>query len=129
MSRSSEDGKETIRLLTQWGRPAAGLLGCAALALVAVHIFAEHPWRVFIPLVFISVVVLVALRFGMAAGALGGIVAALIFAYALFPPLDSFRVSDASARANLAWMLLGGVALSFLLLEPPRKGSGTTRRK
>jgi K+-sensing histidine kinase KdpD len=60
-------------------------------------------------------VLLVATRCGVAAGVLGSILAALIFAYFLYQPIGSVTVTSKEAREKLAWMLLGGLVLSFLL--------------
>jgi len=59
--------------------------------------------------------VLVAIRFGKAAGIIGTFAAALVFAVFLFRPTLSPLVEDVSARDHLIWMLLIGVILSDLL--------------
>jgi hypothetical protein len=33
----------------------------------------------------------------------------------LFPPLGSPQVANKSARSNLAWLVLGGLSISYLL--------------
>lgn len=82
---------------------------------------AGRPWGATIPLIFIAILLVIAEIFGMRAGILGTIIAALIFAAFLFTPLGSLRVSSDTARANLGWMLLGGLAFS-LLFAPPTSG-------
>ena len=73
----------------------------------------------FIPLAFLVVVILVALRFGAVAGMLGSASAAVIFAFFLYRPVG-IHVEDPAARMNLAWLVLGGLACSYLLApEPP----------
>lgn len=100
---------------------AIGVLLCAVAAAGACAIAAGHSWETVVPLVFSSVLLVIALVFGVRAGVLGTIVAALVFAAFLFSPLGSIRVADTAARANLGWMLLIGVAFSFLF-APPRSG-------
>lgn len=77
-------------------------------------LFAGKDARVFLPLWFLAVLVVLALRYGLAAGVIGSLAAAFIFAHMLFDPLGSWRISNAVARQNLAWMVLGGIVLSFL---------------
>ncbi len=107
-----------MKLWLRLGRPAAGVCLCAVTALVAATVAAHHPWRVFVPLGFVLFIVLLAARYGLPASVLGAAVAALIFAYFLFPPLGSLRVADNLERANLAWMVLAGIVIPFLLLAP-----------
>ena len=73
-----------------------------------------HTSSAFIPLAFLAVVILVALRFGAMAGMLGSASAAVIFAFFLYCPAG-FGVEDPTARMNLAWLVLGGLACSYLL--------------
>lgn len=61
-----------------------------------------------------AVLLVLAVRYGMAVGVVGSIISAVIFAHVLYSPLGSWHVTDHMARQNLAWMILGGVALSFL---------------
>ncbi len=72
-----------------------------------------------VPLAFVAVIVTLALRYGTAVGVFGSVAAALIFALLLFEPLHKFQVQSAAARANIGWMLLAGIALSYLLAGPP----------
>ena len=97
-----------------------GLL-CAVAALGACFLAAGHPWQVSVPLVFSAVVLLTAMRFGARAGIAGTLLAAVIFAVFLFKPLGSLQVASETARANLIWMLLMGIAFSFLF-APPTSG-------
>jgi len=99
----------------------AGSAICAIAALGACLLAAGHPWKVWVPLFFTAVLLLTALRFGISAGVLGTLAAALIFAEFLFRPLGSLQVADAIARSNLGWMLLIGIALSFLFAPPKSK--------
>jgi K+-sensing histidine kinase KdpD len=74
-----------------------------------------------IPLAFLVIVILVALRFGAMAGMLGSASAAVIFAFFLYHPAG-IGVEDPAARMNLAWLVLGGLACSYLL-APEQPGS------
>ena len=76
------------------------------------------------PLLFTGVLLPVSLIFGVRAGILGTVLAAVIFALFLFHPRGSIQVADNAARANLAWMLLLGVSLSFFFAP----GSASFRR-
>ena len=100
-------------LLTTTG---AGL--CTIAALIASVIFNRFPGRALVPLVFVVLIAILAAHFGVAAGILGTIMAAFVFADWLYPPVG-IAVRGQAARAELAWMLLGGVSLSYLVgLEP-----------
>jgi K+-sensing histidine kinase KdpD len=98
-----------------------GALICAITALAACVLAAGHPWNVWVPLFFTGVLLLTALLFGVRAGVLGTLAAALVFAEFLFRPLGSLHVASAVARSNLGWMLLIGIALSFLFAPPTSK--------
>jgi uncharacterized membrane protein YphA (DoxX/SURF4 family) len=58
------------------------------------------------------VVLGVTARFGAEAGTLGTVIAAFIFAELLFEPFLSFVVNNPIERANLGWMVLGGLVIS-----------------
>jgi K+-sensing histidine kinase KdpD len=109
--------KETFARI---GRLSLGVFLCLVLA-VLIALLAQAQGHVLVPLGFVAIVVLLASRYGRAVGLIGTVVGALVFAYLLYPPLHSFRVADATARSNLGWMLLAGLALSHLLLPPEKK--------
>ena len=102
-----------------------GALICGSGAAVVSIFSASYNWRVAVPLMFTAVLLLIASLFGLRAGVLGTLLAALIFAAFLFTPLGSVRVSSDAARANLGWMLLIGLGFS-LLFAPP---NSTIRRR
>jgi K+-sensing histidine kinase KdpD len=52
----------------------------------------------------------------LAVAVVGSPLAALIFAYFLFPPLNSFHVANEAARVNLGWMVLAGIVISYLVV-------------
>jgi K+-sensing histidine kinase KdpD len=81
-------------------------------------LFASRPSRFIIPFVFIAVLVLVATRYGALVGILGSLLAGLIFAYLLYPPLHSVKVASTGDRSQLAWVVMAGIALSYLLAGP-----------
>jgi len=100
----------------------AGTVLCAAAAAGTAAVFSEHTGRELLPLVFLAVITLVALYFGVVAGVIGSVVAAIIFAVFLFPPIGSPVVHDLGERSNVGWMLLGGLAISYLF-APRHRGS------
>lgn len=111
-------GRTRLHILRRVDFLVGGLL-CAVAALGASLLAAGHPWEVCVPLVFSAVVLLTAVRFGARAGIAGTLLAAVIFAVFLFKPLGNLRVASETARANLVWMLLVGIVLSFLFAPPP----------
>lgn len=100
---------------------------CAIAALVVSALAAGHPWQVWVPLAFSAVLLLTAWFFGLRAGILGTLLAAVVFAVFLFSPAGSMRVASETARANLGWMLLIGIAFS-LLFAPATSGFRRPRR-
>ncbi len=90
----------------------------AAGAAVASLWFATPATRDLIPAAFAVVIVAVAIRWGAAAGIVGSLVGAAIFARWLYAPLGSLRVHDPAARDHIGWMLLAGISLSYLLAAP-----------
>ena len=100
------------------GDISSGVLVCFTAALVCARLFLHSPLRHYVPLGFIVVIAAVATRFGGLAGMLGGVLAAMVLAYCLYPPLGSLRVDDGTARENLSWMILSAIAISFLLFPP-----------
>lgn len=100
-----------------------GLLLCSALAVGSGYAFSNHPSRVFLPFLFVIVIVAIAARYGVMVGILGSIVSAVIFAHLLYSPLHSIEVDDITARASLAWMILGGIAIPYLVLPGLRSGT------
>ncbi len=107
--------------LSRFLRPITGLAVCSVSAAVAAALFGRQPAAKWLPIVFLAVVFLVAVRFGTLVGILGSMIAAVIFAYMLFTPVSSLVVTDPEARSNLAWMLLGGTVISFLLAPGPQQ--------
>jgi K+-sensing histidine kinase KdpD len=105
-------------LSRRWLDTAAGLLVCAVAALLASVLFSFRGSNLIIPFGFLAVLLVVAKRCGAIVGMIGSVIAALIFAYRLYPPVHSLAVDSQSARANLAWMVLAGVVLSYLFASP-----------
>ena len=104
------------RVVLQVSKPIAGLLLCAGAAMLVAVISMPQSWRVFVPLAFVGVIMLLAARYGLFVSVFGSIAAAAIFAYFLYDPLGSLRVASETERSNLAWMMLGSISLSYLLL-------------
>jgi K+-sensing histidine kinase KdpD len=102
---------------------AIGTLLCASVALTLALVFNQTRLELALPLICLTVVVAVAARYGVATGVLGSVISALLLAYFVYAPEDSFRIASADARANLSWLLLGGISLSFLFT--PRRDAST----
>lgn len=68
---------------------------------------------VLMPIVFLLVVIVCARYFGLMAGILGSVCASLLFAWYLFEPYGTFKVSDHQALSNLGLLLFAGIALSY----------------
>ncbi|HEU5453391.1 MAG TPA: DUF4118 domain-containing protein [Terriglobales bacterium] len=80
------------------------------------------PWdlatKIFLPFAFLVVILAMGAYWGRNVGMLASLISAGIFAWGLYHPVHSLAVENPQARASLAWMLLAGVSLSFLLLPP-----------
>jgi K+-sensing histidine kinase KdpD len=93
------------------------ILGSAVCGLTALGLSAVasgHTWKNAVPLVFIAILLIIAAMFGVRAGVIGTVLAALVFATFLFSPGGKVPVASDAARANIGWMLLIGIAFSFL---------------
>jgi K+-sensing histidine kinase KdpD len=104
-------------------RIGIGVLLSAAAAMAASLLFAAQPWRVFVPLAFVVVLVVIASRYGLTVAVIGSVLTAIIFAHFLFSPVGSMHVESNAARTNLAWMVLASIAVSFLLFPSHRIGN------
>jgi len=96
-----------------WLNALIGGLLSAIFAALLVFFTRNSSLRPSVPLIFIAVIILIALRFGMLASVLGSTLATLLFAYFLFTPVGSFHVQKGQARTNLIWMLLIGVPVGY----------------
>lgn len=96
-----------------------GCLICAMAAAALAIAFRGGSSIANVPFPFLLVVMMVASRFGAAAGVAGSLVAAAIFALYLFPPAG-FAISDEAARTNLLWMVVGGVVSSLWFSPRPQ---------
>lgn len=101
---------------------ALGVLICAWSAALLSFLLHGTTSRAIVPVVFLGIVVLVSIRFGISAGVLGSAAAALIFATFLYAPLGSPQVANKGARANIGWLVLGGITISYLLGSPSSGG-------
>jgi|SRR4051794_29463398 K+-sensing histidine kinase KdpD len=119
----ADQGASMSQRVTQGVRIGIGVLLSAAAAMAASLLFAAQPWRVFVPLAFVVVLVLIASRYGLAVAVIGSALTAIIFAHFLFAPVGSLRVDSSSARTNLAWMILTAIAVSYLLFPTHRMGN------
>lgn len=116
-------GRSVLLKTVRWtARTIWGLLLCSALAVGSGYAFSHHPSRVFLPILFVIVIVAIAARYGVMVGVLGSIVSAIIFSRELYSPLHSLEVDNMAARASLAWMILGGIAIPYLVFPGVRSG-------
>jgi len=99
-------------------RTLTGLFLSLAAAFIVAGLFSHSNFRLFVPLGFVFILIVLAARFGLIVSVLGSLVAAIVFAHRLYPPLGSIRVEQAAARESLGWMILAAVALSYLLFPP-----------
>ncbi|MBV8477984.1 MAG: DUF4118 domain-containing protein [Acidobacteria bacterium] len=90
-------------------------LVCGMSAALLSWFFKSSASRALVPLVCLVFIVVVAIRYGARSGIIGSILATVVFCFALLPPVGSARVADQTERANVVWMLLGGISLSYLL--------------
>ncbi len=114
-------------MLTKFHRPINAIIGTllsAIFASVLTLLFHRSTLRGFLPLAFVVVLVLLSRRFGVSVSLAGSLIAAIIFAAFLFPPLGSTRVENEGARASLGWMVLCAVAVSYLLYPQSPIDSG-----
>jgi K+-sensing histidine kinase KdpD len=107
---------------------AIGTLICASVALFLALIFNQSRMELVLPLVCLALVVAMASRFGVATGVLGSLISALLLAYFVYSPEHSLRISSPEARANISWLLLGGISLSFLF-TPRRDRSSKSQEE
>jgi hypothetical protein len=117
-------GASFMRML--FSKRALGVAVCTIAALFAALLFRSRSEGTVVPLVFIAVIVLIAARFGTTAGIVSSLISALIFATVMYPPTGHPSINDPSAKANLGYMLMAGLAASFLFLPhtPPKEKSG-----
>lgn len=110
--------------LALWRQVLRTLLGavfCAVLALISAQVVGELKFKDIVPLLFVPVIIATAAIFGRGAGILGSLASGLIFAVFLFAPIHSWSVTETTARNNLGWMLLAGIALSYFVAKPAQE--------
>jgi len=88
---------------------------CAWSAALLTFVFRDLNSKAIVPIAFLAIVILVSMRCGIASGVLGSAIAALIFATFLYAPLGSPQIANKTARSNIAWLVLGGLSVSYLL--------------
>jgi K+-sensing histidine kinase KdpD len=96
-----------------------GIMICGWSAALMTLLFHGRNSRILLPIAFLVIVLLVSIRYGVAAGVLGSAVATLVFAVFLYAPLGSPLVESKAARTNLGWFVLGGLTISYLLGSTP----------
>ena len=91
-------------------------------AIVLAKLYSGTEWKIEGPLLFAITLVILSSHFGAAISGAGALLGAAMFAFFLYNPENSFRVSSETDRSTLAWMILISVSLSYLLY-PTRKVS------
>jgi len=92
-----------------------GILVCAWSAALITFVFHDLHSKALVPIAFLAIVILVSIRCGIASGVIGSAIAALIFATFLYAPVGTPQIANKTARSNIAWMVLGGLSISYLL--------------
>jgi LmbE family N-acetylglucosaminyl deacetylase len=133
--RESSHGK--LAEHTQLLRTISGTIAAGVIAGLAAGVFQHLPQKSMVPAFFVAVIGAISALFGIAAGILGSLAAAAIFAIFLLPPIGSLGVGDMGERSSVTWMLLLGITLSYLLGKTtpgtdgsePKENSVTEKRK
>ena len=108
---------------------AASLMLCAAAAWSVSQFGWQRSHRLVLPFAFLALVFVLGALYGRLVGMLGSVLSAVVFAHALYNPVGSFFVTDQAARSVLAWEILVGVSLSFLLLPTGKEIHHHHRKK
>jgi integral membrane sensor domain MASE1 len=98
---------------------AIGTLLCLSGAALLAAMFSSSSLKLAVPLLCLTVVLAVAAKFGPLPGVIGTVLTALLLAAFFYKPTGLY-VANPTARANLGWLLLGGISLSFLFAPDPR---------
>jgi hypothetical protein len=104
----------TTSPVSHWGACSKGTICCTVAAACLIPLFNASSVKAILPIPFLIIIVLVAFRFGRAAGVLGTLAAAFLFAWFLYEPAG-LAVSDPVAKSHLMWMLIIGIVISDLL--------------
>ena len=92
-----------------------GVLISTLCAIVLAKLYNGTEWKIEGPLLFAITLVILASHFGAMISVAGALLGAAMFAFFLYNPENSFRVSSETDRSTLAWMILISVSLSYLL--------------
>lgn len=95
---------------------ASALLLCGMAAWTISQFGWDPSHQLLVPFAFLGLVLFLGFRYGRAVGMLGSVISAVVFAFALYQPIGSLSVTDDAAKSALAWAMLVGVSVSFLLL-------------
>ena len=109
--------------MPRWLYGSLGTVLCAVSAICVSLVLDDPEIQPSLPLLFLIIIVLTAIRFGSIAGIAGTVAAGLIFASSL-PPRWSLAVANHASRVHLIWMLLCGIILSDLFgayVQPHRR--------
>jgi K+-sensing histidine kinase KdpD len=92
-------------------------VGCCVLTAVLLSVYLKDAEniRFVAPVLCLQVVLLVSVKWGRAAGLIGSLLATLIFAIFLFPPVGSFAIHDPAEGTMLLLLIAGTVCVSALV--------------
>ncbi len=105
-------------LFSERWRPSVGVILCSTAAGGLAYLFRDRSFEGWLPLLFIGVILITAILFGNMAGVVGTLLSCIIFAMFLFQPRRSLIVSNLASRANLIWMVMLGLVLSYFFGSP-----------
>lgn len=106
---------ERSKLSSGTARVFIGVILAVAASYLTAQTFAGTPSSTALPLWFILVLFAISWRCGFAVGVIGSLACAFVFAHFMFDPTGSWHVQDEAARRNLVLMILGAIAMSYLL--------------
>ncbi len=101
-------------------RIVVGVVLSTIAAFATARVFVNRPTRVFIPFAFIVVLIVLARTYGVLTSVIGSAITAVIFARFMYPPLGTLGVDSEVAKANLGWMMLCAITISYLLFPPTK---------
>ncbi len=108
-------------------RTLSGILLSVLSAFVIVRMCNDPALSLLVPLFFIPLLVLLSSRFGTMVSVVGSVLAALIFAWQLYPPIGSIHVESEVARTRLGLMIVLSVVGSFLLFHQHLASTGQVK--
>jgi len=119
----SRSGQTMLKTIPSVLRVPLGISLCVFASSMITALSRHSSIKAIVPIMFLSVIVFIALKFGSLAAALGTLIAGGTFAFFLFAPFHSLLIDDPSARGNVMWMVLLGLIAAHFLPPPPNDGT------